>query len=1058
MTVLNQDTQRAGQIQTNREGLFVIPHVPPGRYRINVRKLGFKTLSRTDLEMHLDEQLHLDLALELGDLEETVLVVEAAPVLEDQGADNGVVIGSRQILDLPLLNRNFLDLALLSPGITVGAGGNAANYSVNGQREFANSIVVNGFEVTGNRNNDTHIEPSVDAVEEFKAVTVGYAPEFGRSGGGVIAVQTRSGSNEFHGSLFEFLRTNATTTRTFFAAEPSGLKQNDFGGSVGGPIFKNRTFFFAAFEGQRQRNLFSYLDNTVPSGMINVEPGGNVDLSGLRDPYTGKPIPIFDPDFYNANYYSKPFPGNVIPASRISPAGLHVLDQLFPKPNAPGMDNGWFDSFQASQRYAFASGVGDLRLDHALSERDHLSVTYDILDFDYTTGDPYANRIPIAGGGGADSASQTASSNQSIGVTYARILSPTQVNEVRVGLVHTPLAQNGLLQGDAASQLGIGNVNLSGFPATSGLPQIALAFGAVTGGSTYMPLRFSDINLAAADSYTWNRSRHAFKIGYEYRHLEANPNFSLFPTGYQYYYGAYASLTSDPTYGYFDPKAYYGNGGNEIADLLLGLPGYVAEGLQLTTPRTTSFEHHTYWQDSWRLTPRLTLDYGVRYEFQSPYREVHDHQSNFDPGTLSLLLAGAGGNSASLVRPDQNNFAPRFGLAFAITPKTLLRAGYAIFFTPENGGRSDVLTKNYPFFYQQAFFSSPGQPFTYLLDSGVPRPTAVPVQPGTASIALQTLPGASSQTIFCEDPAFRTGYAQMFDFALRREITRDLIVEAAYVGALSHKLPYAVGDLNLGNSLSKQLGVVQALFSEGNADYNALQLKIDRRFRRSHSFTVSYTYAKNLDNGPAPFDLGQNHQEPQSAMNLSEERGPASYDVRHNLVAGYIWELPFGRGRTFLAGCGRICQAVAGNWQVNGITTLRSGLPANVVRNGSIVGYEGLRPNALRDPNLSGSQQTLLHYFDTQAFSVTGLGPMQPGDAGRNLIRGPGLVNFDASVFKNVVLPNERTLQVRVEAFNAANTPHFANPNTDLSQGQFGSITQTIGNPRILQFAIKLRF
>ena len=296
-----------------------------------------------------------------------------------------------------------------------GTGGNVANYSVNGQREFANSIVVNGIEVTENRNNDTHVVPSVDAVEEFKAVTSTYAAEFGHAGGGIIAIETNGGSNQLHGSLYEFVRTNATTARTFFAAQPSGLKENDFGASLGSPLRKNRTFFFASYEGHRQRNVFSYLDTTVPQQMIHLTPGGNVDLSRLRDPYTGEQMPIFDPSFFNSNYVSQQFAGNMIPASRVSPAGLNVLQKLFPQPNARGILNGWFDNFQVSQPYRFDSDTGDLRLDHSFSEQDRVSLTYDVLQFRSLLGDPFGGAIPVAGGGGGDSADQTSMGNQAAG-------------------------------------------------------------------------------------------------------------------------------------------------------------------------------------------------------------------------------------------------------------------------------------------------------------------------------------------------------------------------------------------------------------------------------------------------------------------------------------------------------------------------------------------------------------------------------------------------------------------------------------------------------------------
>ncbi|PWU09699.1 MAG: hypothetical protein C5B51_05895, partial [Terriglobia bacterium] len=885
ITATNLSTRLSFTTRTSSAGAFMISGLPPGRYRVEFSKTGFRTTARDNIEMHIDQQLHLDVSLELDVLAQNVLVPAMPAILPMQSTETGEIIESKQILDLPLLGRDFLDLTLLVPGVTSGAGGNNANYSINGQREFANSIVVNGVEVTGNRNNDTNVRPSVEAVAEFKTLTSSYAAEFGRAAGGVIAVLTKSGSNEFHGGIYEFLRRPATTARTFFATEPSRLKENDFGASLGGPLRRNRTFFFVSYEARRQRDVFSYLDTTVPAGMVSILPGGSVDLSGLRDPYTGKQIPIFDPEFYRANYYSSPFPGNVIPASRVSRAGLQVLQELFPRPNAPGIFNGWFNNFAVSQPYRFASDTGDLRLDQAFSERDRLSVTYDVVDFRSLAGDPFAGAIPIAGGGGADLADRTDSSNHSAAIAYTRVVSSTQTNDIRLAFVRTPLAQNSLLNGHVATELGIGGVNLSGFPSTQGLPQIYLGFGALTGGSTYKPLHFRDSNISLSDAYNWNRGNHSLKFGYEYRRLAANPSFSLFPTGYQYYYGAYASLTSDPTYSYFDRDAYYGNGGSEIADLLLGIPGYVALGLQLTTPKTASYEHHAFWQDTWRLKSRLSLNYGVRYEYQDPYHETRNHAANFDPQSGRMLIAGAGGNSAALVRPDRNNFSPRFGFAWQAFPNTVLRTGFGIYYSPENSARSDVLTKNYPFFYQQIFLNNPGAPVAYPLDTGVTRPVTVPISPGTSSISMSTIPNATSQSVYYIDPNIRTGYSQAFNFTIQHAITSGLMLETGYAGGLSHKLPYAVGDLNLGKRISKDLGKIYALFSEGNSAYHALQLKMKQRWQESISFLVSYTYAKNLDNGPAPFNLGRGGQWPQDFLNLGLER------LSGHLKTGHMWSL-----------------------------------------------------------------------------------------------------------------------------------------------------------------------
>ncbi len=745
VTVVNTGTGLNQTVHTGHQGDYLVPNLPPGLYAVTVEKDGFRTLHRTSLEISVDQKLRLDVTLSVGDLREQVTVEGRAPLLQTQSVETGQVIQSRQILDLPLLGRNFLDLASLIPGVAAGAGGNIANYSVNGQREFANSILVNGFEVTGNRNNDTNLRPSVDSVEEFKAVTSTYAPEFGRSGGGVFAVQTKSGTNDFHGSLYEFLRTPATTARSPFAQDPSGLKQNNFGVSVGGPIVRNRTFFFAGYEGLRSRDIFSYLDTTVPSQMIGYRADGSVDLSKLIDPYTGKQIPIYDPAFYNANFFSEQFPGNVIPASRVSPAGRQILQKLFPAPNVPGIFNGWFNNFDVQQRYRFDSNTGDLRVDHQFGNNDRVSLTYDVVAFNSLTGDPFAGAIPVSGGGSADSADATNSTNQNAGITYTHIFNPNQFNELHFSMVHVTLEQNDLLNGsNLATQFGIANANIPGFPQTDGFPQIQLAFGPTAGGSTYKPLTFLDHNIQVGDNFSWLTGKHSFKFGYEYRNLVAHPDFSLFPAGYQYYNGAYASLTSDPNYSSPDYNAYYATGGNEIADLLLGLPGFVAQGLQLTNPKTTSYEQHFYVQDAWQITHKLVLTYGVRYEYQAPYSEANNNAANFDPATKTMLLAGRGSNLSSLIQPDKNNFAPRLGIAWQLAPKTVIRTGYGIYYTPENDARSDILSKNYPFFIQQNFSNSPGTPFSYILDTGIARPTSVPISPGASSIDLTTIPNAST--------------------------------------------------------------------------------------------------------------------------------------------------------------------------------------------------------------------------------------------------------------------------------------------------------------------------
>jgi len=1015
----NEATGLTASGQTDSKGDYWLPALPPGTYLLTVSKPEVGKASKSGIILTIDQKLRVDAQL-LPTLHYETLVSAQAQTLQTRSAETGEVIEARQIVDLPLLGRSFLDLTRLTSGVVNGSGGNTLNLAVNGQREFANSVLVDGVEVTSNRNNDTTIRPSVDSVEEFKVLASAYAAEYGRASGAVVAVQTKSGTNQPHGDLYEFFRPNTTAARSFFATESSPLKQHNFGGTVGAAVRKDKTFFFASYEGVRQRNAFSFLDSVPPSGQIRY-PNGSVDLSGLKDPLTGKQIPIFDPYFFAGNYYASPFPGNVIPANRVSAAGRAVMQNFFPAPDRAGVLNGWFSNFNSRQAYTYDADTVGGRLDQTISEKDRLSAVYHYGSFASTTGDRFAGAIPVAGGGDADYGDRDNARDQALSLSETHLFSNRWLNDFRFGYTRYRLDQLSLLNGrDLAAQFGAGNVNLPGHPQTSGFPDIYLGFGAQTGGSTYKPLNFLDRNYQVSDGVATRAGRHELKAGGQYRRLNSAPFFSLFPTGFQYYGGPGLSLTGDPNYGFYDASAFYYNGGSDIADLLLGLPYSVNLGLQMTSPHTRSWEGSFYAQDTWQVARTLALSFGVRYEYFAPWTEEANQLSNFDLGTRQL-------RTGAWAAGDRNNFAPRFGVAWSATPRTILRAGWGVFYTPENDAREDVLTKNYPFAVQQTAFNNlyGGMPFAYTLDTGVAR------TPPAANVP---------QNVFFVDPGMRTAYSQLFNVTLQRELAAGVTAEGGYVGSLSRKLPYAIGNLNRGSRITPAYGQIQGLFSEGSANYNSLQLKASRRFSRGLSLLAAYTFAKNIDNGPAPFNLGHNlnaHNQPQDPFLLNLERAVADDDVRHTLVASGVWQMFHG-------------------WQLNGILTARSGLPVNVVRNPQDTGYEGLRPNVVRDPTLDESQQTLARYFDTTAF--TSVAKHALGNAGRNLLRGPGLANLDASLFKEFLTDRNVRLQLRFESFNLTNTPHFANPSGDMSRGSFGSITQTIANPRIVQVAAKLKW
>ncbi len=1081
VTALNQATGVSYTGTSNGSGDFVISQVPPGIYAVSVIQPGFKIETAKDLELVIDQKLVVDFELQIGSSSTVTTVTAEAPLLQTESVETGEVIESQQILDLPLLGRNFLDLSLLTPGVVSGGGGNTLNLAVNGQREFANSVLIDGVESTANRNNDTNLRPSVDAVQEFKVATSDYSAQFGRAAGGVISIQTKSGTNNYHGDLYEFYRPNATAADNFSfsgVGQSPDLSQHNFGGTFGGPIKKKKTFFFTSYEQERLRDTITYLDSVPPKNQIVFEPNGSVNLSGLLDPGNGQQLPIFNPAFYAQNFYSQQFPGNVIPAcpanfkpdgSCVSPAGRAILQDFFPNPNLPGTDFGYYNNFLVNEPYAYNGKTGSGRVDHDFSEKDRLSVVYHYADFNSLTDDPFHGAIPVVGGGDADQGDKEDSRSQELSATEMHIFSNRLVNEFRFGYIRYRLNQESLLNGqDLATQYGIPDINLPGFPSTSGFPYIYLGSGYETGGSTYKPLYFLDSNFQFQDNVILTRGKHEFRFGGDFRRLNSHPNFSLFPTSFQYYAGPYiyapsGPLTAAQDYSCCASGFAYPQGGSDIADLLLGLPQTSQLGLQLTNPHTQSWELHFYGEDTYKISSRLTLIYGLRYEFQNPYTEVNNDLSNFDPTTNTILIAGAGGNSDALLNANKTNFSPRLGVAYQITPRTVVRFGYGLFYTPENDAREDVLTKNYPFAVQQLLYNSPyAYPFTYQLDTGFPRITTVPLTSGQSTINPATIPGGgANQVVYYVDPNLKTGYANMYNLTLQREISSSVTLEVGYVGAVSRDLPYAIGNINTNNVQTPLLGKIEAQESLGWGTYNSLQAKATKRASRNLSFLASYTYGHNIDNGPAPFNLGRNNDQPQNPFDLAIEKASADDDVRHNFVLSSIYALPFGHGQTFGSNWSGPAQFLLGGWQLNGIFVAHTGLPVNIIRNGNDALCPGARPNLVGSLTPSGGQ-TLQEYFNTAAFSsapFTGSNACGIGDAGRNIVRGPGLINGDFSVFKNFPIESRFNLQTRFEFFNVTNTPHFANPNSnEASPSNFGEITGTTGNPRIIQFAAKLIF
>lgn len=1091
-TEVNKGTEFRGR--SDAIGNYVVLNVTPGTYKVTAASSGFKTAVAVNATINIDQQLLLNFKLNPGAASTTVVVTTAPTMLQTQSSETAVVMQTQDITDLPLLSRNFFDLPLLVPGVvSVGGSINTFALSVNGNREYGNSILIDGVQSTTNRTQDVTVVPSVDSVQEFKVSTSAYNAEYGDSAGAVVSIQTKAGTNQLHGDAYEFFRPNFTAARPYgflgATEPPSILKQHNYGGTLGGPVKRDKAFFFGSYERTQQANAYTYLDSTPPVNQITFNPDGSVDMSQMVDPNAGKngvpaglKIPIFDPNVSYACYggCSQQFAGNTIPANRVSPAGKNALLNFFAKPNMPGIDNGWYDNFFVFSPTTFTQNQIDARYDENITQNDRVYLVYHYVNFNTLVTDPYHGATVVPGGGDADQANKEDEETQTISATYTHVFSPTTLNELRFGYSKYDENLYSLLNGtDYSTKYGMGNITVPGYPATIGYPQVYMGTGYLVGGSTYKPYHVLDDNYEVADNFTWSTiPRHEFKFGGEWRRLNSHPLFSLFPTGFQYYGSFGFSQTADPTYSYFQPNAFFYNGGSDVADLLLGLPFDVDIGLQLTSPHTQSWNLGLYAQDTYRATPRVVLNYGLRYEFQDPYVESHNYESNFDIASGDILLAGLGGNSRSLIAARSNDIAPRVGISFMATPKMVLRAGYGLFYSPENDGREDFLTQNTPF-AEQAVYTNywyDGPPYEYQDDTGVPRNTTINA-PSSGRIDPSTLVNGSLETTYAVDPHLKTGVSQLFNAAVQRELSTNLSLEVAYVGSLAHALSYQVGDVNANpydstnnynNRITADLGKIQYLSDYGSASYNSMQVKFTKRESKNLSFLLSYTYSHALDNGPAPFNLGHiNNDEPQDPYNLHAEWASSDSDVRHNFVFSGLYRLPFGTGQRYFSNWGRTMNAAFGGWQINSIYNMRTGTPVNVVRgNNPTSVLPGLRPDQVGNPVIPRGQRTLLHYFNTAAFSdarfdcstPTSTSCNAPGDAGRNPFYGPGYINLDSSLFKEFAFTERYRLQLRLEAFNTLNTPHFTNPDGDLADETAGQISSTFGNMRILQIAGKFIF
>jgi Carboxypeptidase regulatory-like domain/TonB dependent receptor len=1012
--LVETETNETRTARSGDQGEFTVSALPPGRYRIEVEQTGYKKYSLL-ATLQVNQDLRLDILLEVGRISEELLVTAPETTLRKDSSVVGTVIENRYITGLPLDGRNFLELSLLVPGAAPSAQGSASSvrgdfaFNVNGAREDSNSFLLDGVYNFDPKLNSVGVNPPVDAIREFEVLTSTYDASFGRNAGAQVNVVLKSGSNSLHGAGYEFFRNGALDARNFFAPidqQAPKYQRNQFGFALGGAVVKNRTFFFVDYEGSRVREGITLVTN-VPT---LAERKGDFSQSLFQAPINP--------------FTQQPFSGNKIPDPFISPIGKAIA-ALYPAPNR----NVPFANFVSSPVLRDRDDHFDVRLDHALSKSSELTARYSFADRDLF--EPFTGPgFPAVPGFGDDVPRRA----QNLMLSETHIFSAALVNEARLTFSRVAAA---VLQQDSGTSINkqVGLPELSKNPRDFGLSFTTISGFSPLGDEYNNPQQSVTNTFQVLDGASYARGKHLLKFGFDFRSVQQNAFRDVQSRGFLTF-SSQVPIT-----------------GNALADLLLGLPALTGGARLDNAQHLRTHSYGFYVNDSFRIRPNLTLSAGVRYEYNSPPVDAFDRANLYDPATKSLVPVGANGVPRSGYAADRNNWAPRVGLAWTLGSKgsTVLRAGYGVYYDQSSLAPSEGLYFNSPFFDFNLFFSLPGLPLTL----NNPFPSFFPVPLPHSAFGFQR--------------DLRTPYLQQWNAGVQQELGKSRILEIAYVGSKGTKLITA-RDINQPrpSPVSPNLRPVSQFDditfeeSSANSNYNSLQVRFQQRLDFGLSILSSYTWSKSIDNASSFFSSAGDPNFPQDSFNTAAERGRSNFDVRHRLSLSYGYDFPCGKSRTFIANSGFLSTLLAG-WQTFGILSLQSGRPFTVALlsdiDNSNTGRSTLGFGANDRPNVVGNAQvshpTPDQWFNTSAFAFPPFGSF--GNAGRNILDGPGFANFNASILKTTKLKEGLNLQLRAEAFNLFNHPNFDLPDNFLGSPTFGRILSA-GNPRHIQFGLKLLF
>ena len=1033
LTLNRVDTGEQREAVSSSEGYYSFPLLPPGHYDLVAGRDGFQTQRQTGIVVVTGNITTVNVALKVGDVTETVSVQASGPLLQFESSAVGKAIENQTIVDMPLLDRRASQLQRLN-GFTVGNGsGSAATFAIAGGRSANASYTIDG----GNVQNallgapTLYFDPPVESLQEFNVAISTYAAELGRTGGGVIQMTTRSGTNTFHGSAYEYLRNDTIQAKAFFASSKPVLRYNLFGVSLGGPLYKQRTHFYFNYEGYRVNQATAVLLN-VPT---RAEDSGNfsADSYAVINPATGLP-----------------FPGNRI--TNPDPVGLAIA-AFYPTPNVPGAPSGKAN-FSANVPTRTVTNTYVARIDHDFSEKDRISGRFLADPGQVLTGSIF----PTAGTDSYGNSNPTYYYNPS--ATWYHTFSPSLVNEAR--LTYSQRENVNVSAGaDTAldSQIGLTGINPRFFP------QVIVSGFANFGNATQQRLQKPFIDASFEDNVTWQHGNHQVKYGFAFRYNLNVDHTSVAP-------GGSFAFTNTVT-------------GSSLASLLLGrVNSATLQDNDSLHSRANSWG--AFIQDDWRVTPRLTLNVGLRYDLDTPRWETHNRQNSFDPLAINpvsqtpgvITFAGLNGTSKYANTWDWNNFGPRLGFAYKVDDKTVVRGGGAVLYTGEYYEATPLDAA--AGFSLSGSFSSPDSGVTpaFYLRNGMPlvtQPTEANLTPGFGAVAVGQ-PARLAVDYF--KPNRATGYLYQTSLDIQRQIGKTYSLDVGYLGTFGHHLPSPTHE-NINQVADNLLGPgnlqVKRPFPQfsnvdldsadiGNSSYNGANVGIEKRYSQGLQFRANYTFSKFFDDLDAASELaaypGTNSFT--DYYNPRDRRGLSGNDIRHRLVGGVVYDLPIGQGSGWSPKSHWLNEAVAG-WSTGIIGELHSGTPLSPVELTNNTGSysDGVRPNVVGNPGLSPSRprsSRLSQWFNTNAFQSPAKYTF--GDASRTFGEGPGLVSLDASLLKNFKVAEKLNIQFRTEALNVLNHANFANPNTQNGSATFGQITSLASGTqsRVLQFALHLDY